>query len=278
MSLLYPKMTQRPSDFRLNAASPLYGSLVFAGLGQQPGTTRYRDASGWANDGTLTNMDPPTDWVWDKTLNRFVLDFDGANDYSTRAPGVVSTEPLSIVAWAKPTNFAPSVQTIAAIGNNGSSGFWRLYLEQTTGQTVAQKQTDAGNPHSATAGNATVNAWSHCSAIFLSTTARYAALNGVVWSLDTYNITDPTASFTSVGALRRSSVIHYMLGQLTDVLIVKSDWRPYLSALADPTNVDLRVGNVPLILPPARRWWSAAAGPVFKPAWAVQRRRSLQGV
>ena len=40
---------------------------------------RLLDRSGYSNHGTLTNMDPPNDWVT-TSIGR-VLDFDGTNDY-----------------------------------------------------------------------------------------------------------------------------------------------------------------------------------------------------
>jgi len=61
-------------------------------------------------------------------------------------------------------------------------------------------------------------------------------------------------------------------GFIADVLV----WQGVISleimkAVQDPSNVDLRVGGVPLILPPRRRLFttSVAAGPTFNPAWAA---------
>ena len=47
---------------------------------QGPGGTVLRDYSGRGNDGTLTNMDPASDWV--VSGGKRALDFDGTNDYS----------------------------------------------------------------------------------------------------------------------------------------------------------------------------------------------------
>ena len=50
------------------------------------GATGYllRDVSGQNNHGTLTNMDPGTDWV--ASEKGLALDFDGSNDYIQTAP------------------------------------------------------------------------------------------------------------------------------------------------------------------------------------------------
>ena len=44
-----------------------------------PTGSRLHDFSRFGNWGTLTNMDPPTDWVVDG--GQYALDFDGVNDY-----------------------------------------------------------------------------------------------------------------------------------------------------------------------------------------------------
>jgi hypothetical protein len=53
--------------------------LVFWFAGQHPGSTRCHDSSSYGNHGLLTNMDPPTDWVWGH--HGMALDFDGSNDF-----------------------------------------------------------------------------------------------------------------------------------------------------------------------------------------------------
>ena len=44
-----------------------------------PTGSRFHDFSRYGNWGTLTNMDPPTDWVVDG--GQYSLDFDNTNDY-----------------------------------------------------------------------------------------------------------------------------------------------------------------------------------------------------
>ncbi|MBI2624582.1 LamG domain-containing protein [Candidatus Parcubacteria bacterium] len=59
------------------------------------------DFSGQKNHGTLTNMDPSTDWV-NGRLGK-ALDFDGSNDYVNAGGTVVSgvTNKLSVSAWVR---------------------------------------------------------------------------------------------------------------------------------------------------------------------------------
>lgn len=62
-----------------------------------------RDHSGYGNHGTLTNMDPATDWV--ASNGKMALDFDGSNDFVSAMPGSqLSNVSGSISFWVKPTN------------------------------------------------------------------------------------------------------------------------------------------------------------------------------
>jgi hypothetical protein len=53
------------------------GLFLFGG-GRFPKSNKYVDSSLYGNHGTLTNMDAATDWVWDSTLGRWVMAFDGS--------------------------------------------------------------------------------------------------------------------------------------------------------------------------------------------------------
>ena len=106
--------TQRPNTFRIDPLHPLARGLVFAGLGMGNRTAFYKDSSreSKGNDGTLTNMDPATDWLWEPKLGRWALDFDGSDDYVlSPCPLVLSTtSPLSASWWSK----AASVNSLKA--------------------------------------------------------------------------------------------------------------------------------------------------------------------
>ena len=87
------------------ADHPLTKGLVgcWIALPQLAKGSIWYDLSGYNNHGTLTNMDPSTDWVYDG--DRMVLDFDGSYDrvqlssLDFYAPS--STEALSAVVWWK---------------------------------------------------------------------------------------------------------------------------------------------------------------------------------
>ena len=80
------KTLKRPGNFVLNQNSPLYSSLVFAGLSKDPGKDIYYDSTSNRYDGMLQGFideknDPNIMWTWDVYLQRWILYLDGNNDY-----------------------------------------------------------------------------------------------------------------------------------------------------------------------------------------------------
>ena len=66
----------------LDITDKIYNNTNLVGswhLNEGSGATTAADTSGNGNNGTLTNMDPATDWVNGKFGK--ALDFDGSDDY-----------------------------------------------------------------------------------------------------------------------------------------------------------------------------------------------------
>jgi hypothetical protein len=91
----------RPSRFRLNTSHPLAQGLVFAGLGQHPGGGTLYDSSGYRHDGTLTNMDPATDWMWISSLGRGAFDCDVSETAHVLTPITIVDYPITLAIWAR---------------------------------------------------------------------------------------------------------------------------------------------------------------------------------
>jgi len=90
-------------------------------LGRGAHTLSAIDSSGFGRNGTLTNMDPPTDWVWSPELNRYSLDFDGSNDLVAWNTPITSADPQMWCGWVKFSNVVPaSRQMLFTIGQLGS--------------------------------------------------------------------------------------------------------------------------------------------------------------
>lgn len=257
MPPLYPKLRERPLEFRINYEAPLADGLVFAGLGGHGcvGSMVYPDSSLYGNHGRLTNMDAATDWVWVPELSRFAVDFDGSNDYIPIGNINNGASKLTISAWTW-LRTATGFQNI--INKNVNYCFrWRIqnngvdcWLLLSNGTSYAVYTASWTHPQ---------QQWGH----FLT----HATTGGgrVKWYYNGSKIADVPCYTSSIatspvdgaiGSARPSPATEPWKGILSDVSV----WSRILSdneiaALADPSNVDLRVGGVPLILPPRRRFW-----------------------
>lgn len=85
---------------------------------QSPGGTRLHDLRG-SNWGTLTNMDPVSDWV--VSGGRGALDFDGSNDHVLIPRSGVGLTQFSLFFWARPLGSVSTQQGIFQWTNSLSS-------------------------------------------------------------------------------------------------------------------------------------------------------------
>jgi hypothetical protein len=92
------------------------------------GTTTLTDLIGGQN-GTLTNMDPGTDWVADTSAGGVrALDFDGTNDYvNASTAGVITGSNLSVSVWVNIARTLSTTQGIVVKNNNGASNNYGLW-------------------------------------------------------------------------------------------------------------------------------------------------------
>ncbi len=120
------------------------------------------------------------------------------------------------------------------------------------------------------AGIYTLNNWNHALAIHSSSGAQIYLNSDIV--AQTRSSNGQHIMITGIHFGRDNNSFH---GYLTDHAL----WARILSnneilALADPSNVDLRVGGVPLILPPRRRIWPVA--PVAEAVFLKRRNLGLR--
>jgi hypothetical protein len=142
--------------------------------------------------------------------------FNGSSQYLSLAGAVLTAEPLTMAAWAWTSN-TTAANVIMSISNNGSFGQYQLNASGDSGgdPLIAQKQDDVSASGTAsTAVSYPVSTWFHAAAVYVSDTSRFVYLNGKNKAANTTNVSDPTADFTSVGVLRRSSLAGYFNGQI----------------------------------------------------------------
>src|SRR4030066_177656 len=90
-------MDRFPPQFAINWGHQQAQGLVFAFLGQHPGSNLCFDSSLYGNHGTLTSMDPPNDWVWGH--HGMALDFDGSDDFVLIGDKEPATTEMTISLW-----------------------------------------------------------------------------------------------------------------------------------------------------------------------------------
>jgi hypothetical protein len=139
------------------------------------GTTAY-DSSGNENNGTLTNMDPSTDYVTGK-INT-ALDFDGNNDYVSLPNNLITAgDPFSVSLWANLNNDTHRLFTLR--------GDMDFMIQVNTSETVnVYTGTNWRNMGSISEGT-----WDHITVIFDGTTFK-TFINGK--ETGTYNETPPS--------------------------------------------------------------------------------------
>ena len=95
------------------------------------GASGYRliDRSGNNNHGTLTNMDPGTDWV--PSGGKLALDFDGSNDYVSIA-SIAPALGFSFSAWFKAGATTKARHSIFTNADDSGPDIY-LHLENVTG-------------------------------------------------------------------------------------------------------------------------------------------------
>lgn len=241
-------MHNRPLNFRLNRYSSLAEGLVFAGLGgwNCVGSAIFADSSHYGNHGTLTNMDPATDWVWSSELGRWCLDFNGT-DNRVAIPSIIvasnSTFTVAILANFTGSDAAyRSLLGTTGATDNHFSLYGSLGRQYAAGEDGAVKLYDWGDA-------ADVQGWhlwsfrrfSDGSSLFGRdrTYNAVASLDAVTWS-----------KVDSIGGGRG-----FFVGAISDVMI----WNyPVASALLDDLSYPSNVTLSGLILPPTRRFWPVA--------------------
>lgn len=266
----------RPPHFRLNPQSPLANGLVFAGLGASPGSTFYRDSSPYGNHGTLTDMDPATDWVWSSALGRIGTDYDGSDDY-VACPNIseVIAQPISVAAWVVPSAYA----TNGIIDQRASSKGWclelynsgatyRIYLLMNSYGIGVNYQCPLGSP-------------THIGAVSTGATGTNAIhVNGTSLAL-AYDSPQALAATTEVLKIGRRADGNYFSGAIYDPLVhARILSGSEISSIADPSNVLLRVGGSDLIQGFRTIWPGYVAGAppsVARFPWQQRRHRRMAG-
>lgn len=254
---------QRPQFPRIDRRHPLARGLVFAGLGGGASTLKYVDSSPYGNHGTLTNMDPATDWVWDSTLNRFVTYHaaGGSPQYVLLPAQVTFGVGYTFSCFIRPTALASYNMCVGLSGVTTdalalrSTQLWLRCTGNTKGDATWAYTFAANNTYHVT--------------LSRTTSALYSAwVNGVSIGTDDC---DGGFLLQHIGAAYASAT-YYHEGFIADPMIHNRLLSTAeLQQLADPSNVMLSG----LVLPPRRRLWAVTGGAVT-PSWIWARQQQAQ--
>jgi len=227
------------------------------------------DLSGYNNHGTLTNMDPGTDWV--ASGNGLALDFDGVDDYvNAKIPTIeLSTDVCTLSLWYK--NSAGTTGVYAALCSSTSGTQFLIF--QASGSAINLGQRNNASGDTSTSGGTWQSAsWKNIIAVSTPSSLTLYS-NGLQTSTLSRTSGATTFNQISIGALNRAgSLSNYSISQQDDVRI-------YNRALTASEIQLLYIGGRGVGLMPERikhrRKTTAAA---FKAAWARRQQHIGSGV
>lgn len=233
-----------------------------------------RDLSGNGYHGTLTNMDPATDWV---TNNGYqALDFDGSND-GIVTPAIPFFPNITAVCWlvtgAVSTN--ASLKTIVAQHTvDGSASNFYLYRNFTNVLTVDVPWVAGGVANS--------GAYTLADSVYTMVAFTRSGSTGSwtyrIWSQGANRSSTTNASNPNTGShfFRISRFGTTGTGNCTNNVVL--DCRLYGEAMTDSQLSDLSNGGPGYGLrPERRRKYYFAGGPAFKPYWVRRQSQVIGG-
>lgn len=155
-----------------------------------------RDVSGLNNHGTLSNMDPGTDWV--ASDKGSVLDFDGSNDYVVVGTMPIKTS-MTVTAWINIRSMTNTMVVFADCDSRGSLLDYSLEVNRTANKVSVVWgniviRTDARD--------LAINRWYFIGFTRFGTASAWSVniyVDGVAGSTGTTNVNPNGGSGTSIG-------------------------------------------------------------------------------
>jgi hypothetical protein len=220
------------------------------------------DRSPRRNHGTLTNMDPATDWV--VSGGKLALDMDGSNDYiqcGTIPAGITN---FTASCWIRANSGSGNVLQILSNANAAvSTG--AHFLALVSGQLYCF----AGSEVTASTGDLRDNTWHHVAVSRLGSTGRFF-LDGRFIQSGTIGSNNVSSTVRLRIGTQRYSLSQFFSGILDDVIL-------YSSGLTDGEVREIyRRGRGAGLFEERRRPVRSAAG--FKPYWANRQHLIGSGV
>ena len=246
---------------------PLLRGNVFAGLGSGPGTPTFTDSSIYRNDGTLTNMEPATDWVDADGLGRKGLDFDGADDYITKSPFSFIPPPLTLSVWFYTTASRDAYYAMISRGSvfENDTNFCFAVRGQAGQQGLVCYWRNGASIYGSESGSLVwaFSTWTHGCAVIDAAFNLTLYINGVVVKTDDANAT-PADGSQALTIGRPNTVAGTDVrwrGKLADPMIWNRALTPHeIWDVSRPGNTLLTSGGQDAIWTPGLKTYSYATG------------------
>lgn len=252
---LYPKPKTRYESFRLNPYAPLYNGLDLSFL--KPGV--YAQVNTGSGNSYISTGPRFCFFVKTTGLPRHVLLFPdigrggfnfGGHAINTPYTSVVNlvNQPCTLAVWASTTQSSPYIG-ICAVYKSGKAPYG-IMIESHLGQFRVL----LGDNVFENLGVINDGKWHALVAGSRGGGNGFYALDGNVTNVSSITDSSTNAINISWGTWGPGSYLY--IGNSADLMY----WQRALTedeikAFSDPENVDLRVGGIPLILPPRRRYW-----------------------
>jgi len=193
-------------------------------------STILEDFSPARNHGTLTLMDPATDWV--VSGGKAALDFSPSDDrvVVTNTASLQLAGPLTMAAWVEPLNGATNQGIIAKHNTTGSNRSYGMYLSSTEVPSGIISQTGTGTTNTVTGPSSlALSTWSHVAVVYVPSVRLTLFVNGLQVAENTTSIAT-TAYVGSTADVWLGAIFtpdnNTLVGRLDDV-------RLYNTALSD---------------------------------------------
>lgn len=148
----------------------------------------------------------------------------------------ITAAPLTLAGWAMP--IADTQITICQISNGGTSNFFQLFASPSSGVAAVARASSSSTDSS---WNAPLNVWTHCAAVFASSTNRRAFTNALNLGVSTTSRVPSGLTTIQVGRGGSSSLYG------TGLIALPAIWN---AALTDAEVLMLAQGTHPTLIRP----------------------------
>jgi hypothetical protein len=265
----YPRMTERPEDFQVNPEWPLWNDL-FCFFAPQSSVMRLYGQVDEALLRYSTNAVVKRPY-WIPEIGRFAVDLQNERQinklYTGKTYSWSNVQPMTAMGWITTTDVFISdsygTDLISICNNNVGLQFFfesgtlvprrillriifncDLFVRTTTTDLVSFTTTHHAITYDGSGSTNGMNTYVNGKPSTKQVVSNsFTSASSVNFQIAISGRQDNPLTITNAGYVADLMLFRRVLSQSE------------IEQLADPTNVDLRIGNVPLILSPRRRFW-----------------------